>query len=160
MPIPADKTLEELFKFRLAQLRADSESATSNVSQVVRLVAYGLAALIIPLVTSEPNKIPPILQHHSSLIMFASMLGCTGIVFDILQNVLADRCARADLRNLASHLQNSGLIISSPADFMVSAGKPSQEREIRQQAYWAKLGIVVLGVGVFVIAILAEMISQ
>jgi hypothetical protein len=62
--INADKTLEELFKFRLAQLRADGEDATSTISQGVRVIAYGLVALFIPFVSSEPNKIPVVVQHY------------------------------------------------------------------------------------------------
>lgn len=159
MSVAADKTLEALFAFRLEQLKADSEHASSSASQVARVTAYGLTALIIPYLSSKPNDIPRMVKDHYLLILLASMLGCFAIVSDLIQNVLADRCARQELVRLADNLEEKKLEVSGPEEFMASSS-PSWSRSAREQFYWLKMCFVVLGVAVVVWTILAEMIAN
>jgi hypothetical protein len=134
MPVSADKTLEELFKFRLGQLRKDSEDATASISQITRVIAYGLAALIIPFVTADPTKMPLVVKHYPLWMFFAAMLGGVAIACDFLQNHFADRCARQELSRLTDNLHKAELVVSSPAEFMASSDQ-SWERDARKNFY-------------------------
>ena len=156
MAISADKTLEELFKFRLAQLKADSEGATTTISQIARLIAYGLIALIIPFVSAEPTKVPLVVLHHPLMVLFASMTGCIAVACDLAQNHFVDKGARAELDRLQKNLQKSNLVVTLPSEFMTPFGS-SRDIDLRVESYRAKLSFTALGTVVIFIAVLWEM---
>lgn len=158
MSLPPEKALEELFKFRLAQLRSDSEYATSTISQAIRVMAYGLVVLLVPLVTADPARIPLVLKDHPLSIVMAALLGAAGILADLLQNYCADICARQELSKLSQNLKNSNLVISSPADFMTPKIQ-SRAQEARRGFYYAKSIFVFLGVFVVFCAIYMQILK-
>src|ERR1700730_777550 len=157
MVLPADKTLEELFKFRLMQLKADSEYATSAISQLTRVIAYGLVALIIPFVAAEPDKMPLIVKHHPRMVFFAALLGSGAVVSDFLQNFFADKCARQELDRLTSNLSRTGMVVSLPSEFMA----PTQRSWVniaRRQCYQLKVGFAAVGTALIFVTILVEVL--
>lgn len=159
MPISADKTLEELFKFRLAQLRTDTEYATTIISQNVRVVAYGLVALILPLVTADPARAPAVVSKYSLWVFLASLLGGVAVFCDGLQNHIVDGVARKEFQRLARNLKEKGLVISSPADFMASP-EQSAKSEFRGQLYVLKIAFTAVGVLIMFGVIFAALVSR
>jgi hypothetical protein len=158
MPLPPDKVLEELFKFRLTQLKADSEYATSAISQLTRVIAYGLVALIIPFVAAEPDKMPLVVKHHPRMVFFAALLGSGAVVFDFLQNFFADKCARQELDRLGSNLSRTQLVVSSPDQFM-APGERSREIKARRLCFWLKVVFTVVGAASIFTMIFAELVN-
>lgn len=153
MPVEQSKTLEELFKSRLAQLKADSEYATGAISQSVRLVDYGLVALVFASLSSD--KASRLFEHHPYLLCFAALCGAVGVFLDGLQHHAIDSCAREDRQHMFDILADNGLQISSPQDFMTL--KPDlPARRFRLGFYQAKIVITLLGSVVAFIAVFAE----
>jgi hypothetical protein len=145
MPIEADKTLEELFKSRLAQLKADSEYATGAISQHVRAISYGLVALIIPFVTAEPNKLPKLLEKNPRLALLCAAMGFAAVLADVLQHHFADLSARKELNRVVDNLNNKDLRVDHPTDFMmIAAGSP--EANARKALYTIKIVLALGGV--------------
>jgi hypothetical protein len=159
MPIAADKILEELFKFRLAQLRSDSEGATGSITQITRVIGYGLVALIIPLVTSDPSRTPPIVKDHPLLVLFAAMMGGVAIACDVAQNHFVDLHARQEIGRVVSNLQKSELVVSSPPEFMSSVDQP-REKAARKHFYWLKIMFTAIGAVVLFVTILVELATS
>jgi len=144
MPIAPEKTLEELFKNRLSQLKADSEYATGAITQHVRAVSYGLVALIIPFVTAEPAKLPKLLQENPKLALSCAALGFLAVCSDALQNYFADRCARKELERIVGNLKQKKLAVESPADFMMSISD-SPDANMRKLFFRAKIFFALAG---------------
>lgn len=158
MPLPPDKVLEELFRFRLTQLKADREYATSAISQLSRVIAYGLVALIIPFVAAEPDKLPLVVRHHPRIVFFAAFLGCVAVIFDFLQNFLADRCARQELDRLTSNLHRTEMVVSSAGEFLASRER-SRGTKVRRLCFWLKVISTVVGAASIFIMIFAELVN-
>jgi hypothetical protein len=156
--IEPNKTLEELFRFRLAQLRSDSEYATSTISQITRVASYGLMALAIPFVTTAFSARAPVLVNNPWLVVAAAACGLVAASADILQNHFADVIARRELSRLAENLKQN-LKISSPGQFMSSA-QPSFATAARQAFYWLKIVAAVAGVITIIAAIADELASS
>ena len=151
MLVQTDKTLEILFNFRLAQLRADSEYATASLSQANRFVAYGLIALIFPLVMAAPEKIPFIVSQNPKMLLISAMFGFISTMLDVCQQLLADSYARNELKRLTKNLKNKDLKIESPTDFMDVGASPRSV--LRAWAFWLKLGFSFSGVVIVFISI-------
>jgi hypothetical protein len=154
MKVTADKVLEELFKFRIAQLKADSEYATSTISQTVRIVAYGLIALIIPFVSSEPEKVPMIVKNHPLIILVAAIFGLCAVGCDLIQHSIADSVARKQLAALPKTLERAGYELSSPAQFMMPVGE--RALKWRQHAYLGKIALTGIGFAIVLVTLLTE----
>ncbi len=159
MAVDTTKTLEELFKFRLGQLKADSEYATGSISQIIRVTSYGLIALIIPFATAKPLDKPIILQREPWIVLLASIFGFISVACDAAQNHYADLCSRRELERIASNLHKNGLKIEAPGDFMLSI-QSSKEANARTVFYKAKLISTILGVLIIFEAIINELLSQ
>jgi hypothetical protein len=145
MPVEPEKTLDELFKSRLAQLKADSEYATGAISQHVRAISYGLVALIIPFVTAEPDKLPKLLQKNPQLALFCAVMGFASVLADVFQHHFADICARNELKRVYDNLKQKNLRVESPTDFMMTvAGSP--EANARKAFYTIKIVLAFGGV--------------
>lgn len=156
MPISADKTLEELFKFRIGQLKKDSEDATGNISQICRVVAYGLTALIIPFLTSDPARLPMALQHYPMAVVISAMLGGVSIILEFFQNYYADVYAKDELGRIVDNLRQNSLIISTPTEFMSSKFKKNDGKNKRTHFFLAKLGTTCIGVTIIFVTIIVE----
>jgi hypothetical protein len=91
MEVSSDKVLEELFKFQLTKLNLDFEQTTATVSQTVRTAAFGLAALVLPLITVAPNNMSNVVKHHPYWVEAAAALGVFAVILDIVQNLFAAR---------------------------------------------------------------------
>jgi hypothetical protein len=159
VPIPAEKALEELFKFRLAQLRSDSEYATTTISQNVRVVAYGLVALIVPLATAEPARVPAVVSQYSLWVFLASLLGGVAVFCDGLQNHIVDNVARDEFQRLAKNLKEKDLVVTSPADFMASSNQ-SAKSEFRVQLYLLKIIFTAVGVLIMFVVVFAALVAH
>lgn len=155
--IEPDKTLEELFKFRLAQLKSDSEYATTTISQIVRVASYGLMALAIPFVTTTLSARSPILADNPWLVVMAAACGLVAASADIAQNHFADVTARRELNRLKTNLAANHLKISSPAEFMLPA-QPTFATSARPVCYWIKIVAAISGVAAIIVAIIDELL--
>ena len=155
MEVPADKVLEELFKARFTQLRADSEYATQAISQTVRLAALGLTGLMLPYATAEPGKLSLLLSQHSGAIVFCAGMGAAGIIADIAQNGLSDAISRSEMKRLEKNLKDGRLTITSPSQFMLAS--LDWKTNARSVAYYAKIGFVSVGLLVLLVVLSATM---
>lgn len=145
MQIAPDKTLEELFKSRLSQLKVDSEQASGAITQHVRAISYGMVALVIPFVTSEPGKLPMLLQKNPRLTFFCATLGFLAVLADVLQNYFSRKCATKELDRIVQNLKLKNMVVDSPTDFLMTiSGTP--EARARTFFYRAKIVIAALGV--------------
>jgi hypothetical protein len=161
MPVSADKTLEILFSNRLGELRAGAEDATNRISEVSRVIAYALVALIIPFVTADPDKVPLVVRHHPFLVLLASIFGAIALVSDLIQYGFAKRYALEEFNRVATNLVTNKLVVTRPADFMPlvppqGMKKPLSKR-IYDSAFPIKIFLVIIGCIFIFVALMLEL---
>jgi hypothetical protein len=155
MPISQDKTLEELFKFRLAQLKSDIDYATSTMSQLSRVIDYGLVALVFTFVMSRPENKPLVLQHCPWMVLLAAILGSLAIICELVQNVLVEQVARREVHRLTCNLQKANLVVTSAADFLQK--EACFATWARRKLFWMKIIFTAIGAGFVFVGIVFEL---
>ena len=161
MPVSADKTLEILFSNRLGELRAGAEDATNRISEISRVIAYALVALIIPFVTADPDKVPLVVRHHPFLVLLASVFGAVALVSDLIQYGFAKRYAVEEFQRVASNLVQNKLEVTSPAQFMPlkppAGAKKPLSKQIHDGAFPIKIFLVIVGCILIFTALMLEL---
>lgn len=155
MEVSSDKVLEELFKFQLTKLKLDLEQTTATVSQTVRTAAFGLAALVLPLITVGPDNVSVVIKYHPYFVETAAALGVFALMLEVCQNLFSAVIARQELNRIEAKLKLSNLQLTSPADFMF---RPANKTALlaRDGLYYFKIATTAIGLSIVVALILID----
>jgi hypothetical protein len=142
--------LQDQFDKHIDELKLDAKQVSKLVSDTVRTVNFGLAALLLVYKSGQLGaaKFDP---FEIKCIVLASAFGVLGILADVLQNIASLLHSQNKLKK-AEGIQKSGEQVSSRDQFMTL--KTDFLPKVRSCLFWLKIGFTVLGSTLLAINIL------
>ena len=137
---------EELRKF-VDELKSDAKQVSKLVSDTVRVVNFGLAAMLIVIRSGQLGPVK-LSDAGLTLVFCASAFGAMGIVFDVLQNITSLHHSRNKLLKV-QELQKAGVQIESRDHFMTL----ETDRLPRLRAFLFYAKIAFSGIGSLLLAL-------
>jgi hypothetical protein len=132
----------ELHVRRRQKIQDDKDFTSARISESVRYIGFGLAAITMALLTSDASFPKRLISHFEGFVLFASALGCLAIVLDYLQYVCGYLASEDAGRNREG---DYGYLTQSPS------------YKARRLLFVSKQIVAIVGAGIFIVILLTAL---